>query len=627
MSDLSKWSNLARLVYLRTYSRKVDGLNESWERTVQRVLRGNIEGKEHMLDQGEAEKLERYMLDRKAMPAGRGLWFSGAPSHARLGGAALNNCYSFTLDNWSYLPIIQDYLMLGGGVGASVEHRYVSRLPHVMAGVVVTHSATKDADFIVPDSREGWCELTRRVLESFLVTGRQLTYSTICIRGAGESIHGFGGTSSGPLPLIAFITKLSTILTARAGKHIRPIDAADIVCAIGEMVVAGNVRRSAIILMGDPWDKEYLTAKRWDLGQLPTQRAMANWSVVCSSTDELHPLFWATYQQGEPFGIVNRSNIQRYGRMGEEKFDPAVVVNPCAEATLENGEPCNLQEIAMHRLDSVSEFTEAALLMHRWGKRVTMEHYHHPLTQEVISRNRRVGTGITGCLGAPGLFRPDVLDEVYAAIQEENTRYSRRLGIPDSIRTTVVKPSGTLSKVMECPWAAGIHGAYSQYIIQRVRFSAADPLLLHLRAAGHPIEPVIRFDGTLDQSTMVVSFYEEAPESVPTTNGGYDTWQQLDTLLMAQKHWADQAVSVTVYYKRDEIPELRAWLEFNLDKLKTISFLCHSDHGFLQAPWEAISAETFRAESTKIKPLDYEGLGVGDGLLDLECAGGVCPVR
>jgi ribonucleoside-triphosphate reductase len=624
---MAEWSNLAKVVYARTYARKDTGVLEKWPDTVTRIIRGNTEG--FNVGRRELNELEYLLLNRKAGPAGRGFWYSGAPSQKVLGGAALNNCWYTTSEDWENFVIAQDLLMLGGGVGLSVEHRFTSKLARVKKDVKVVHKATRDADFIVPDSREGWCELTRRVLEAFFVSGKSFTYSTVCIRGQGEPIVGFGGTASGPRPLITFVEKLAALLQSRQGKAIRPIDAMDILCSIGEMVVAGNVRRSAIIILGDPWDKDYLKAKRWDLGPIPTQRAMANLSVVCDDVEDLHPLFWMTYQQGEPFGIVNRENIQKYARMGELKKDTATGVNPCAEATLEGGpkkaEPCNLQELPLPNLADVEEFEMAARLMHRWGKRVTCANYHIPGCDEVVKRNRRIGTGITGCLQSP-LFVPATLDRVYAAIQDENVKYSKELGIPESIRTTVIKPSGTMSKVFDMQGYEGIHAAYSRYFIQRIRFAANDALVPLLKAAGHHIEPVVRFDGTFDHNTVVVDFYERAPDGAPVADEDWTTWKQLDVVKMAQKHWADQSVSVTVYYRKNEIEQLKTWLTENLQYLKTISFLCHSDHGFKQAPKETITREQYEKLSPTVRPIESDL--VGDGAIDgTECEGGACPIR
>lgn len=623
---MNGWSNLAKVVYKRTYARKDNGVTETWPQTVARVIEGNL-GKYRgtsVLLEHEEERLRYFMMNRKAGPAGRGWWFSGAPAHKRVGGVALNNCWFVSLEEWTTFVAAMDLLMLGGGVGGSIEHRFVSKLPKLKKDVKIAHSGGNDADFIVPDSRGGWCELFRRTLESFFSTGKSFTYSTICVRGAGETIRGFGGTSSGPIPLVSFIDKVQSILSPREGKHVRPIDAMDLLCSVGEMVVSGNVRRSAIIILGDAWDKEYLKAKRWDLGQIPTHRAFANLSVVVDDMDDVHPLFWKTYEQGEPFGIVNRKNIQSFGRAGERRKDTATGVNPCGEATLESFEPCNLQEIALPNLKGSDEFLEAAVLMHRYGKRVTLEQYHLPEVQEVIDRNRRVGTGVTGCLESP-LFNPRELDTAYDAIQHENRSYSKQLGIPESIRTTVIKPSGTMSKMLDCR-SEGIHAAYSRYFIQRIRFGSNDTLIPLLRAAGHRMEPAIRFDGTYDMNTLVVDFYVETPKSVPVADEDWDTWKQLDVLKMAQKHWADQSVSVTVYYKKEEIPKLKQWLEDNLSNIKTISFLCHNDHGFKQAPKEAVSAQEYEKASSELYDVEMEHIQQGDAVTE-ECEGGFCPVK
>lgn len=622
---MKEFSNLAAVVYKRTYARKDNQLLENFEDTVERMIRGNTMN--HNVSKEEKDKLRYYLLNRKAGPAGRGWWFSGSPSHYRLGGVALNNCWYLSSEDWQNFVIAQDLLMLGGGVGLSIEKMFVSKLPKVKKDVKIYHTNSADADFIVPDSREGWCELTRRTLESFFVTGKGFSYSTIVVRGAGEKIAGFGGVSSGPLPLISCIEKIFDILKSREGKYIHPIDAMDIICSIGEMVVSGNVRRSAIIILGDPNDKEYLTSKRWDLGVVPNQRSAANLSVVADDFDDLHPLFWKTYEVGEPFGIVNRKAIRKFGRIGELKSDSATGVNPCGEACLENAEPCNLQEIALPNLASEQEFVEAAKLMHRWGKRVTDEKYHHPESDEVVKRNRRVGTGITGCLISP-LFTPSVLDRVYEEIQKENQKYSKELEIPESIRTTVVKPSGTMSKMFDMCGYEGIHAAYSRYYIQRVRFAASDPLVKMLAAAGHHVEPVVRFDGTFDPDTVVVDFFEAAPANGPVADEDWGLTKQLDTLRLAQTHWADQSVSVTIYYKKDEIPQIKKWVADNLKNIKSVSFLAHSDHGFRQAPKEAISEQEYTQAVSKLKKLDINSIQDESNNIDgIECAGGVCPVK
>lgn len=616
------WSNRAKVIYKRTYARKDEKL-EDWNDTVKRVIAGNCKDVE--VSKKEQNELEKAMLSRKGSPAGRGIWYSGTKSHYDIGGVANNNCWFLTGDDWTNIVVGMDLLMLGGGVGMSVEHKYVSKLHTVKKNVSIVHKKSNDAHFIVPDCREGWCQLIHKLLKSYFVTGKSFEYSTVLVRGYGEKISGFGGTSSGPAPLISCVEKISAILNRLEGKKLKPLDLADIICAVGEMVVAGNVRRSAIMIMGDCWDKKFLRAKRWDLDQLPTQRAMANYSVVCDDYDDLHPSFWKSYEMGEPIGIINRKNMQKYGRMGEIRRDKCVGVNPCAEATLENGEPCNLVEIGLANIKTVDEFEKIARLMFRYAKRVTLDKYHHPLSDKVIKKNRRVGVGITGCLQAPHLFNPEALDRVYKAIQDEDEKYSEELGVPLSVKTTVIKPSGTIGKMFDM--SEGIHGGFSRHIINTIRFSSSSELIPLLKGAGHKIEPLIKFDGSLDHGTSVVDFYVKTPDSVPVSDENWDTWKQLEAVKMAQKYWADQSISVTVYYKKEEIPQLKEWVKNNLSEIKTISFLCHSDHGFVQAPLQAITKEEYEKGIAKIKPIDISSLTKVEDIEGEDCEGGLCPIK
>lgn len=1339
---MREFSNLANVILARTYARQKPNFRlETWPDVVERVIKGNVSN--FNVSEQEINRLRYFMTERKAGPAGRGLWMSGSPTHAKIGGAGLVNCWAYTLDDWMNFVYAMDLLMLGGGVGFSVESRYVYKLPRVKKDVTITHKLSKDADWIVPDSREGWVETLRRVLESWFITGKSFTYSTICVRGPGEAISGFGGISSGPRPLIKAIEKICAVFCSRQGKQLHPIHAVDIAAAIGELVVSGNIRRclpkgalvhakdglipiekvsrgqevlttqgyrkvlntfeqgeqeliriktqdgifdctpnhkmavmtsptsfvwkmakdiqkddrlaagrnpiegkktflpkweykkpknsttcidikvpeldadmawfiglfhadgytfanrgddgfnahvnvvlglherdialkakkqlerwgvkpkmekrknensimvhvqskqlawyfdqhfkkpsvpiqipdfilqgsldvrkayaagvadgdgalgnkpilvvstvypefarqlqsllyscgietrmksqgkewksrigwqfthtvslinrtaierfsaiphlnkpvrkkltgqytntypskwfttrkaefhavsndvsvnhydllmgaehlvpvrvlsveplterretydievdgqheffcngylthnSALIFLGDAGDKEYLKAKRFDLGPVPTQRAMANFSVVADNAeDELGKLFWDTYRHGEPFGIVNRKNIRKYGRMGEEKEDTALIVNPCfpswasvltpigiktigdvnigdtiwsgscwtkvinkesrgvkqvngyvtsagtfygtenhkvlshgqkieagqaksidtcvgpatnlkisqldpqdimnglvfgdgflhkatqkemliigkndgdyhnseisnliiansstthwyvkttytpqervwarnvpdgyykgdfnqicgflrgvysangsvvrnritlkstclpavgriqsmlsalgissyytvnkkhnvkfdngdyeckesydlnigtlegrkifaqavgfiqkykaeklnksileqkrikgggkktyevkgtlvlnqeevfditveheshalwngnlhvgncGEATLPSGSCCNLQNINLAAINNIEEFKEAARLFHRYGKRVACEKYHIEYSNKIIHEENRVGTSITGCLQNPLLFNPNVLDTVYAEIQKENIKYSKELGIEPSIRTTTVNPGGTVSKLYDAV-CEGIHPAYSRHIIQRVRIASNDPLIPKLRAAGHYMEPVERFDGTLDSDTYVVDFYVKAPDNAPCADEGFDTWKQLEALQVAQKHWADQSCSVTVYYNEEELGKVKEWVTDNLDSIKTISFLKHSGHKFKQAPKEPITKEQYEKLSSKIKPIETEDVGLGE-VEGLGCEGGACPIR
>jgi hypothetical protein len=519
-----------------------------------------------------------------------------------------------------------DNLMTGGGVGISVETRYVDQLPQLKNSPEIRNVSGYDAEFVVPDNREGWCELIYRVLKAHFITGRNFTYSVAGVRPYGEPIQGFGGTASGPKPLIECVSKIHQILKKASGRKLRPVEAGDIICSIGEMVVAGNVRRSAIILIGDANDVEYLQAKNWSLGNIPNQRAFANYSVIADTFEDLHPEYWQTFFNGEAYGLINRYTLQNHGRIGELLPDNAIGVNPCGETPLQEGEPCNIGDAQLHNLVDVKEFLDGSTLLYRYMKRVALMPYPNEISQKAISQNYRILASLGGCLVSP-LFESKTLDEVYQHIQKQDYIYSKELGVDLSIRTTGMKPGGTGQKVADAMGYEGIHPALSRHFIQRIRIAANDPLIPLLRDAGHHIEPVERFDGTLDHNTLVVDFYQQAPEGFPVADEDWDTWKQLEVVKKVQKYWADNSVSVTVYYKKEEIEKIKNWLETNFNEIKTISFLCHSDHGFVQAPKQSISAEAYETLTKKIKPLDTDTL-MGDNLLEgTECAGGVCPVR
>jgi ribonucleoside-triphosphate reductase len=223
------------------------------------------------------------------------------------------------------------------------------------------------------------------------------------------------------------------------------------------------------------------------------------------------------------------------------------------------------------------------------------------------------------------LFDGDVLNRVYHFIRKEDKKYSKQLGVNESIKLTTVKPSGTNSLVGEV--TPGIHPAYSKYYIRRVRFAAVDPLIPLLKEAGHKIEPVIKFDGNLDHETLVVDFPCMTPKGTPTADENWNTWEQLNVLKFAQKHWSDNSVSVTVYYEKEEIPKIKDWLKENLNEVKSISFLCHSDHGFKQAPYETIDKTTYDKLIASLKPLDIDSVGQAQDVDMQDCESGVCPIK
>lgn len=347
MTVQTPWSTVGLLTYKRTYARRLveDDINsrtENFPDTVERVIGSARDQLKVGFTKEEEDRLRNYLLGLKGSVAGRFWWQMGTDTVNRLGLASLQNCAFTTVDDpvrpftWA-----MDMLMLGSGVGYNIQKENVDKLPKVNKNFKSPiRKDTNDADFIVPDSREGWVQLLAKTLKAAflsdkLVEGsRSFSFSTSCIRGKGAAIKGFGGTASGPEDLCWGINEISKILEKRAGRKIRPIDALDIMNIIGAVVVAGNVRRSAQIAIGDHDDIEYLLAKRWDLGNIPSWRAMSNNSIVCHDTTDLHQYFWDGYEgKGEPYGLINLELSRKTGRIdptGIQYPDPDVKgYNPC----------------------------------------------------------------------------------------------------------------------------------------------------------------------------------------------------------------------------------------------------------------------------------------------------------
>jgi adenosylcobalamin-dependent ribonucleoside-triphosphate reductase len=568
-------------------------------------------------------------LELKGTVAGRFLWQMGTETVDRLGLASLQNC-AFTVIDQPVRPFTwaMDLLMLGSGVGYNIQRQYVDKLPPVNANFSApTRVTTADADFIVPDSREGWVKLLGKTLKAaFLAdTNPTFTYSTILVRGRGAPIKGFGGTASGPEDLCDGIVKISNILEKRKGKKLRPIDCLDIMNIIGAIVVAGNVRRSAQIAIGDPDDVEYLLAKRWDMGNIPSWRAMSNNSVVCSDTKDLHEYFWDGYEgKGEPYGLINLKLSRKIGRLGETDYpDPDVMgYNPCAEQSLAAYETCCLAEVYLPNIESKEQLLDVCQLLYRINKHSLALPCHLKETEDIVHKNMRMGIGVTGVLQATEEQR-SWLNDTYRRLREFDFKYSHEHGFPESIKLTTVKPSGTLSLLPGV--TSGCHPAYSQYMIRRIRIAADHALVQVCREHGYPVEYQRNFDGSEDHSTMVVSFPFCYPEGTKIA-AEMTAIDQLEVVKWLQANWSDNSVSCTVYYRKEELPEIQKYLAKNYkNNHKSLSFLLHNEHGFHQAPLEEITKEAYDAlvASTQlITHVDEASFDGGD-----ECASGACPVK
>jgi ribonucleotide reductase alpha subunit len=627
------WGEIGYITFKRTYARRLkeDDQNSETEEFYQ-VIKRELESSEKQLKVGFTEEEKRRYFELrmklKFSVAGRFMWQLGTKTVDKLGLPSLQNC-AFTVVNEPIKPFTWTFemLMLGSGVGYNIQKHNVYQLPKLKGKIKIERKDTKDADYIVPDSRDGWVKLLGKVLKSHFYSGEGFSYSTICIRSKGALIKGFGGTASGPEDLCWGINEISKILNSRSNKKLRPIDCLDIMNIIGSVVVAGNVRRSAQIALGDYDDLEFLKAKRWDLGTIPNWRSMSNNSVIAPDNfDDLTNEFWETYNQGEPYGLINLELAKTVGRTGETQYpDPDVEgFNPCAEQSLANFETCCLSEVYLPNIESYEELLEAITFAYRMSKHSLSLHCHLKETESIVHRNMRMGIGMTGILQA-SKEQVEWLKNAYVWLRSYDKKYSAEKGFPPSIKLTTIKPSGTLSLLAGV--TPGVHpNPAGPYYIRRIRISTQSSLVEVCRKHGYPIEYQRNFDGSEDRSTMVVSFPCKVPEATPVA-ADFGWRSQLDMVRKLQSEWSDNSVSCTVYYKKEDLDDIKDYLKEHFkNEIKTVSFLLYRGHGFVQAPYETITKEQYMEMKEKVKPITSIEIKEEDFDL-LECSTGACPIK
>ena len=620
------FDGLGYVVYKRTYARVIDekeNTTEEWWQTLRRVVDG-AEAIGAGLTEDESERLFDYMFNLKASVGGRMLWQLGTPNNKRLGGDSLVNCWFVDVRKPEDFSWMFERLMLGGGVGFSVTNP--EALGVVRQGTV-QHLNEADADYIVPDKREGWSQAVLQALRAYLGgvdDPTHLTYNTSLIRPAGAPIRTFGGKASGPGILVEGIEKITAVLNGAVGRHLTSVEVLDIGNIIGSVVVAGNVRRSAEIALGRPDDIDYINAKRWDLGTIPMHRSMSNNSVVVESIDELPKEFWEGYNgNGEPYGMFNLGASRMFGRTSEVRPDPSIVgTNPCAEIGLANRESCNLSEVFLSNVHSEAELVDVVKLVYKVQKAVAALPYVDRESDEITSQNMRLGLGLSGIAQAPEQMA--WVKRTYETLRAFDKEWSAANGWPESKRLTTVKPSGTLSLLAGV--TPGIHPGFSKHHIRRVRMSVGDPLLQYCADRGYTVEWVKNLDGTVSDRTKLVEFPCTFPDD--TLLAPYmSSIDQLRMQATIQAVWADNAVSVTIYIHPGELDDIKDYLRRNWHEMKSVSFLPYAEHGFEQAPLEEITEERYHEMKQLLVDLVDAPQGGLSELLDDDCVNGACPIR
>lgn len=608
------YNGLGYVVYKRTYARaKLDEtLEEFWE-TCKRVVEGTYDvQKRHCKNlrlpwddrkaQRSAQEMYRRMWAFKWLPPGRGLWMMGSPSIERLGGAALNNCgfvstKGIAVDFADPFCWLMDMLMLGVGVGFDTKGVGLVKIQKPIAA---------SGTFVVEDSREGWVSLLRVYLDAHVGRGaipETIDYSSV--RPAGAPIRGFGGVASGPQPLQELVDSISTIFEPLYGHTIDSTAIVDVCNLIGRCVVAGNVRRSAEIAFGDPQDEEFLLLKNPEMhkDELMHHRWASNNSVFADVGMPYGIVASMTSKNGEP-GYQWLDNARKFGRMGRapDFMDMRVMgANPCVEQSLEDRELCCLVETFPGLHETFEDYKKTLKYAYLYAKTVTLMPTHDDRTNTVMMRNRRIGCSMSGIVQAMQKFgRREFLqtfcDKGYDYLRDLDQVYADWLCVRTSIKVTSVKPSGTVSLLPGV--TPGIHFPHSRHYIRRVRLQDNSPLVAKLQQAGYPVEK-----DKYSPNTVVATFPVEERD-FDRSKDDVTMWEQLEIAAQMQQYWADNQVSVTITFKKDEAKDIKYALELYETRLKGVSFLPLEDHGYEQAPYETITAGEYALLRQGITELD-----------------------
>lgn len=617
-----EWGPLGYFIFKRTYARFLDdGTTEEFWQTLQRVVEGtfNIQkfhARKHFIPwddyqaQKNAKEMYQRMWDLKFLPSGRGLWLMGTNFMYKNGSAGLCSCAFTTTKNIDQYPTepfvwAMEGLMLGVGVGFDVRG----------AGKVSIIVPTETKPFVIPDSRDGWTESLRWLLKAFFKGKPMPIFDYSKIRPAGVRLKSFGGVASGPGPLIDMHETLTELLLIYEGKFINSTLIVDIFNIVGRCVISGNIRRSALLALGDYIDTTFMDLKQ-DKEKANAWRWASNNSIVGHegmSEDIYRDIIQRNELSGEP-GIIYLDTIRKYGRMIDSPNDvdaEVLGVNPCGEMSLFNSELCNLVETYPVRHEDYNDYQKTLQCALLYGKSVTLLDTPWPKTNAVMRKNRRLGISQSGIIEAVNKFGISKMrnwcDQGYQFLRDADHILSKQLCVRESIKLTTTKPSGTNSLLTGV--SPGIHYPHSEYYIRRVRIAANSSLLQPLRNAGYPIEV------DKDQSnTMIVEFPVCTPNYV---KGKRDVtvWQQLENAAMYQRHWSDNQVSITVTFRDNEVEDLIEALQYFDDRIKAVSFLRLDATFHEQPPYEEITKEEFEQRFRILKNINFVNVShAGEGV-------------
>lgn len=657
--SVSKTTNemASEFVYYRTYSRWVPELNrrENYEETVQRYISFlKDQFKDKNVPKKVYQKIEEGMLSKTVMPSMRALWSAG--DSLRYENVSGYNCSFLAVDSIDAFAECLYILCCGTGVGFSVERKYTEQLPEVPLVIMPSN-----VNHVVPDSKEGWAESVKIQMEN-LYSGNEISFDYSKIRPAGSRLKLFGGRASGPGPLISLHAYIKDTFYAARGRKLNTLECHDIMNEIAQIVVAGGTRRSSEISLSDLDDDLMRNAK---LGNFPVRRYMANNSAVFldkpTSTEFLKEWTALALSGSGERGIFNLGGARKNA---PERRDAGKIVgiNPCSEVVLRNTAFCNLSEVVIRTdddLDSLLEKVETATWIGALQSCLTKFNFLRDSWKKNCEEERLLGVSLTGQMDVPQLITSDNLKALKSRAIKVARKASKLLEINMPAAITLVKPSGTVSQLIDS--SSGIHPRFAKFYIRRYRIAAVDPLCRMMMTQGIALSPENGqrqkdwnkaakeadiqkaksicpiYDPAIEKwskdlvNTWILSFPIKSPKG-SITSDQVSAIDQLEMYKKVQTNWCEHNTSITIYVKPDEWIKVGNWVYENWDIVNGLSFIPYQDHIYEQAPYEAITEIEYKELVEKFKSIDYSKLSQFEtedetqGSKEYACVGGSCDI-